>query len=75
MLFILFDPFHQLSTYLKVFHIKTESRLIVMVGPLLCNLVKQKEHSILIVSLSKLMFSYKHTVFITHGISDIQNTT
>jgi len=42
-----------------------ESRLIVIVGPLLYNVVKQKEHSILILSLIEAVFSYKHIVLIT----------
>jgi len=40
-----------------------ESRLIVIVGHLLYNVVKQKEHNILI--LSFIEFSYEHIVLIT----------
>jgi hypothetical protein len=52
-----------------------ESRLIVMVRTVLYNVVKQKEHNILIVSLLQSILSYKHGVLITYGIFDIQNTT
>lgn len=60
---------------LKVFCRNMESRLILMTGPLLHNVVKQKELSILTVSLLEPISSYKHTVLITYGIFYIQNTT
>jgi hypothetical protein len=50
---------------LKVFYRNMESRLIVIVGPLLYNVVKQKEHNILILSLIERVFSYEHIVLIT----------
>jgi hypothetical protein len=46
-----------LNINLKVFYRNMESRLIVMVGTLLYNAVKQKEHNILILSLIEPIFS------------------
>jgi hypothetical protein len=53
-----------LNINVKVFYRNMESRLIVTVGSLVYNVVKQKENNILILSLIETIFAYKHIVLV-----------